>query len=78
MARLELYGTSTCPYTRELRESLEWRQQEFIEYDVEADPAALARMLKVSGGQRHVPMLIEEGKVIQIGWQGRNCVVGSK
>lgn len=76
MARLELYGTATCPYTRELRESLEWRQQEFLEYDVEADPAALARMLKMSGGQRSVPILVEEGQVIQVGWQGRSCVVG--
>ena len=78
MTRLELYGTTSCPYTSELRESLEWRQQEFLEYDVEADPEALARMLKISGGQRHVPILIEEGKVIQIGWQGRSCVVASK
>lgn len=76
MARLELYGTSTCPYTRELRESLEWRRQEFLEYDVEADPAALGRMLEISGGQRSVPVLIEEGQVIQIGWQGHSCVVG--
>jgi glutaredoxin 3 len=76
VTRLELYGTSSCPYTAELRESLEWRQQEYLEYDVEADPAALARMLRISGGQRSVPILIEEGKVIQIGWQGHSCVVG--
>ena len=24
MAKLELYGTAGCPYTQELRESLEW------------------------------------------------------
>lgn len=78
MVRLELYGTSSCPYTSELRESLEWQQREFFEYDVEVDPAALARMLKISGGQRSVPILVEEGKVIQIGWQGRSCAITSK
>jgi hypothetical protein len=23
-----------------------------------------------------VPVLVEDGKVLQIGWQGRGCVVG--
>jgi glutaredoxin 3 len=23
-----------------------------------------------------VPLLVEDGKVIQVGWQGRGCVVG--
>ena len=76
MAKLELYGTSSCPYTSELRESLDWQRREFLEYDVEVDSAAMARMLAISGGQHSVPMLVEEGKVIQIGWQGRSCVVG--
>jgi hypothetical protein len=25
-----------------------------------------------------VPLLVEDGKVIQVGWQGRGCVVNSK
>jgi len=29
-------------------------------------------------GQRIVPVLIEDGKLIQSGWQGRGCVVGEK
>jgi len=58
-----------------MREFLEWRGEEFIEYDVEADEAARARMLRLADGQRTVPVLIEDGKVTQIGWQGRGCVV---
>ena len=77
MPKLELYGTSTCPYTGEVREWLEWRRQEFVEYDVEADPAAFERMQALAGGERTVPMLVEDGKVIQVGWQGRSCVVGA-
>ena len=77
MAKLELYGATSCPYTEEMREWLEWRRQEFVEYDVEADPAALARMQDLAGGERTVPVLVEDGKVIQVGWQGRGCVVGA-
>ena len=75
MARFELYGTSSCPYTQEMREWLEWRRQDYVEYDVEADAAARDRMLAISGGNRTVPLLVEGGDVVQAGWQGRGCVV---
>ncbi|HKD84181.1 MAG TPA: glutaredoxin [Terriglobales bacterium] len=77
MARLELFGTANCPYTQEMREWLEWKGCEFVEHDVEADAAARARLLALAGGQRTVPVLVEEGKVVQIGWQGRGCVIPS-
>ncbi|HUB78891.1 MAG TPA: Uxx-star family glutaredoxin-like (seleno)protein [Bryobacteraceae bacterium] len=73
---LELFGTASCPHTGEMREWLEWQGREFREYDVERDPAALARMRELSGGQRIVPVLVEDGKLVQAGWQGRGCVVG--
>jgi glutaredoxin len=76
MPGLELFGTASCPHTREMREWLEFRGCDFVEYDVELDPAALARMRQLSGGQRIVPVLIEDGKLIQAGWQGRGCVIG--
>jgi glutaredoxin len=76
MAILELYGTAGCPYTRELRESLEWSRREFLEYDVEADPEARERLRSFDATLRTVPVLVEAGKVIQIGWQGRGCAVG--
>ncbi len=75
MAKLELYGTARCPYTGEMRDWLEWKRSEFVEYDVEADPVARVRMREVAGGQRNVPLLVENGKVVQVGWQGRSCVV---
>jgi glutaredoxin len=76
MPKTELYGAASCPYTREMREWLEWKNRAFEEYDVEADPGALVRMLAATGGQRTVPVLIEDGKVAQIGWQGRGCITG--
>jgi glutaredoxin len=75
MAEFELFGSSSCPYTEELRDWLDWKGHEFVAYNVETDAEALERMQKLTGGQRTVPVLLEDGKVIQIGWQGRGCVV---
>jgi glutaredoxin len=76
MSRFELFGTSTCPYTRDMRDWLEARRADFVEYDVEVEPEARARMRQLAAAQRMVPVLVEEGRVVQIGWQGRGCVVG--
>ncbi|HEY7634630.1 MAG TPA: Uxx-star family glutaredoxin-like (seleno)protein [Gemmatimonadales bacterium] len=76
MKRIELYGTSTCPYTRDLREWLEMRRATFVEYDVERDPAARERLRAVAGSQRTVPVLVEDGAVVQVGWEGRGCAIG--
>ena len=78
MANIELYGSAGCPYTREMREWLDWRNCDFEEYDVDSDPAALARLLAMTGGRRMVPVLIEGGKATQIGWQGRGCIVAAR
>jgi glutaredoxin 3 len=75
MTRVELFGAGGCAYTQEMREWLEWRGVEFVEYDVEADADARARMMALSGGHRLVPLLVEDGAVVQVGWQGRGCVV---
>jgi len=73
---LELFGSSGCPYTAEMREWLEFSRRDFIEFDVDTDAAALTRMREATG-QRTVPVLLEDGEVVQIGWQGRGCVVGA-
>ena len=75
MPRLELYGTARCPHTGEMREWLEWKRSEFVEYDVEADSVARGRMREIARGQRTVPILVEDGKVVQVGWQGRGCII---
>ncbi|MGA8428799.1 MAG: Uxx-star family glutaredoxin-like (seleno)protein [Candidatus Sulfotelmatobacter sp.] len=78
MARLELFGAARCPYTQEMREWLEWKRSDFVEYDVEADAAARQRMREVAAGERSVPVLVEDGKVVQVGWQGRSCMVDAE
>jgi mycoredoxin len=74
MATLELYGASHCPFTADLREQLEWEGRTFVEYDVEADQAARARLVALTG-ERMVPALVEDGRVVAVGWRGRGCTV---
>jgi glutaredoxin 3 len=75
MGKTELFGAASCVYTAELREWLEWKGRAFVEYDVEHDAEAFERMRAATGGQATVPVLLEDGKVVQIGWQGRGCFV---
>lgn len=72
---LELYGAKGCPYTGELRESLLWDGEEFVEYDVEEDEEAFRRLIVLTGG-RTVPVLVKNRQVIQVGVSGRGCIVG--
>jgi glutaredoxin len=73
---LELYGSSSCPFTTELREQLEWDNREYVEYDVDGDNVARARLHQLTPIPA-VPTLVENGAVVQIGWQGRSCAIGS-
>lgn len=70
-----LYTSSGCPYSDAAREDLEWRGVEFEEYDVERDAEARERMLEITGGDRTVPVTVEEGKPLQVGWMGRGCII---
>ena len=76
-SRVELFGTAACPYTSELREHLLWNRVEFVEHDVDADASARARLLALTGGRNEVPVLVENGRVTEIGWRGRSCAVDS-
>lgn len=72
---VELFGSAGCQFTSELREWLELRRIDFIEYDVEQDPEARERLRELAGEQRTIPVLVESGLVTQVGWQGRGCAL---
>jgi len=74
----ELYGTKSCPYTAELREDLEFRGIDFVEYDVENDRDALRRMSALCDGAAPVPVLVDDGCVAQVGYGGRSCYVAAR
>ncbi len=71
---VELYTASGCPYSEAAREDLEWRGVEFTEYDVERDEEARERMIGLTGA-RTVPVIVEEGKPVQVGWIGQGCFI---
>jgi glutaredoxin 3 len=72
---VELYTTAACPYSAAAHEDLGWRRIDFVEYDVERDREAYERMLDLTDGNRTVPVIVEEGKAVQVGWGGRGCLV---
>jgi len=74
---LELYGTRSCPYTAELRSELQWDGTPFVEYDVEADAEARRRLCSLVSGAVSVPVLVEDGQVIQVGSNGQGCYVAA-
>ena len=71
---LELYGAASCPFTAEMRAHLEYERRPFVEYDLETDDAARIRLVTMTG-QRMVPTLVEEGRVVAVGWHGRASMV---
>ena len=72
---VELYTAAGCEHSAAAREDLEWRGVDFVEYDVENDREAYERMLGITGGNRTVPVIVEEGKPVQIGWMGQGCFI---
>lgn len=73
--QVQLYTTAGCPYSEAAREDLEWRGIDFVEYDVDQDREARERMLEITGGNRTVPVIVEEDKPPQIGWMGGGCFI---
>jgi glutaredoxin len=71
----ELFGTAGCPHTRDTREWLEMHRIAFEEYDGEVDEQARERMRAHAGAARTVPVLVRDGVVVQVDWQGRGRVV---
>ena len=74
---LELYGTKSCPYTAELRASLEWEGKTFVEYDIESDAKAMQRLASYTIGACSVPVLVEDDRVIAVGYDGRSCYINA-
>jgi len=61
-----IYGKAGWPFTDKAR-SVYGDQAEYI--DVKEDAQKLEEMLKLSGGVRKVPVIVEEGR-IKIGFEG--------
>jgi hypothetical protein len=45
------------------------------QYDVECDGNARERLRSLAFDLHTVPVLVEGGKVVQVGWQGLSCTI---
>lgn len=64
-----IFGKEHCPYTSAAVDDYARRDVEVEFIDVKKSRADMERMLGYSGGQRRVPVIVDEGKVT-IGWGG--------
>ncbi|MGE5815196.1 MAG: UXX-star selenoprotein family 1 [Acidobacteriota bacterium] len=64
-----IFGKDSCPYTEAAREEYARRNVPFQYLNVKKNRADLDRMLEYSGGERRVPVIVEDGKVT-IGFGG--------
>jgi len=58
-----VFGKDDCPYTQAALEECRERKVPFQYLNVKKDPDAMKRMLEYSGGQRRVPVIVENGEV---------------
>ena len=63
--KVRIYGKAGWPYTTRAREA----HKEHDYFDVKADSRMMDAMLKLSGGQRKVPVIVE-GEKVTIGFGG--------
>jgi len=63
MADVTIYTKPGCPYCAAAKADFERRGVKFREINAQGDPKALEEMLKLNGGRRNVPTIVEDGKV---------------
>ncbi len=64
--KITIYGKAGCPYTDKAREGY----KSALYFDVKQDPAKLEEMLKYSRGVRKVPVIVDGGGKVSIGYGG--------
>ncbi len=72
--KIKIFGKHVWPYTKSAREAFELKGIEFSYLDVNDDPSNLETMLKLSDGERKVPVIVEGDKVT-IGFNGKGWKV---
>ena len=55
--RIEMYSSSFCPYCIRAKALLKKKGLEFVEYNIQTDPARHQEMLTRSNGARTVPQI---------------------
>ena len=64
MAKVEIYTRTTCPYCHAAKALLEEKGAEYVEYNIDEDPAKRDEMLARSEGRTTVPEIFINDKLI--------------
>ena len=64
MAPVLLYTTSGCPHCDAMRDALAARGVTVEEIDVGVRRELVPELLKLTGGRRLVPVVVEDGKIL--------------
>ena len=65
-----IFGKDSCPYTQAAVDDHKRRGVPFEYVNVKKQPAELDRMLRLSGGQRRVPVIVADDGKVTIGFGG--------
>jgi len=65
-----IFGKDTCPYTQAALDDYKRRNAVFEYVNVKKNAADLDRMLKLNGGQRRVPVIVDDDGRVTIGFGG--------
>jgi len=69
VSEITIYTKPGCPYCAAAKADLQQRGLSYKEHNVKADGAALRDMMKLNGDRRHVPTIVEDGRVT-VGFHG--------
>ena len=67
--KVTIFGKNTWPHTIKAREAYQAKGIEVDYVDIFSSQDKLESMLKYSGGERKVPVIVDQGK-ITVGYQG--------
>lgn len=68
---VKLYTKPGCPFCEKARQSYRARGIAFEEFNAQDDLKFRKEMLSITEGDPTVPVIVEDGKLKQIGWEGR-------
>jgi glutaredoxin len=63
MMAVTVYTRHDCPFSAALKEALEREGRKFTEIDVARSPRTIPELMKLTGGKRIVPVVIDESGV---------------
>jgi glutaredoxin len=69
MSTATIFTKPGCPYCAAAKDDLQRRKIRYVEHNVQADRAALDRMLALNGRKRMVPTVVE-GDQVKVGFHG--------